>query len=144
MARVRVDLPQDFDYSTELQIRVSDLNYGAHLGNDAVLSLVHEARMRFFRSLGFDELNIDGVGILIADAAIEYRAEGFYGEWLLVSLAVQEIGRKGCDLVYRLVNRDTGTEVARVKTGVVFFDHGAKKVVRIPPAFLGRLGRSEG
>jgi len=143
MARVRVPLPDRFDYATELQIRISDLNYGAHLGNDAVLSLVHEARVRFFRWLGFQELNINGVGILIADAAIEYRAEGFYGEWLVASLAVQEIGRKGCDLVYRLVKRDTETEVARVKTGLVFFDHNAKKVVRIPPVFLERLGRSE-
>ena len=141
MARVRVELPERFDFSTELQIRISDLNYGGHLGNDAVLTLAHEARVRFFNSLSFRELDIEGVGILVADAAIEYKSEGFYGEWLTVALAAQDIGRKGCDIVYRLAKRDQGIEVARVKTGIVFFDHSEKKVVRIPQLFLERLGK---
>jgi hypothetical protein len=45
-----------------------DINYGGHLGNDAVLSLVHEARVRFLKQQGYTENNIEGAGIIMADA----------------------------------------------------------------------------
>jgi len=140
MPRVRVALPERFLYSTDIQVRIDDINYGGHLGNDAVLRLIHEARLRFFAHLGYTELNIHGCGILIADAAIEYRAQSFYGDILRIDLGLSDIGRKGCDLVYQLINRQNDTEVARIKTGIVFFDYESQRVVRIPQAFLALCG----
>ena len=49
MARVKLQLPANFLFSTEIPIRISDINYGGHLGNDAVLSIVHEARIQFLQ-----------------------------------------------------------------------------------------------
>ncbi len=141
MARIRISLPDSFVFRTEVPIRIDDINYGGHLGNDAVLTLVHEARVRFFKQLGFTELNIGGLGILAADAAIEYRSEGFYGDILRVEIGVTDISRKGCDIVYRCTNRETGVEIARVKTGIVFFDPSSRKVVRIPNIFLNSIDR---
>ena len=46
MARVEIELPEQFPFATEIPIRISDINYGNHLGNDAVLSLAQEARVR--------------------------------------------------------------------------------------------------
>lgn len=45
MARLQLDLPEKFTYSTELVVRTSDLNYGAHVGNDNMLQLMQEARV---------------------------------------------------------------------------------------------------
>ena len=139
MARVRVVLPNTFLFNTDIPIRIDDINYGGHMGHDAVLTLVHEARIHFFNSLGFQEHDVDGFGILVADAAIEYKAQGFRGDILHIQIGVTDVGRKGCDLVYRLTNRDSGVEVAVVKTGIVFFDYHKHQVVRIPPLFLQRL-----
>ena len=33
MGRVKLELPETFSFSTELTVRVTDLNYGGHLGN---------------------------------------------------------------------------------------------------------------
>ena len=143
MARVQIDLPSEYAFHTQIPLRVDDINFGGHMGNDAVLTLAQEARTRFFAHFGFTEQDVNGFGILIADAAIVYRAQAFYGDILGVDLGITDIGRKGCDLTYLFTNTASGTEVARAKTAIVFFDYGTQKVVRIPPVFLHRLGLQE-
>lgn len=140
MPRVEIDLPAEFLFRTEIPIRIGDINYGGHLGNDAVLSIAQEARVRFFRAHGWTELDVQGVGIVVADAAISYRAEGFHGMVLEVALAAADLRSRGCDLLYRLVDVASGTEIARVKTGILFFDYRARKIAHMPDAFRAALG----
>lgn len=135
MARIKLKLPEQFHFTTELPIRIGDINYGGHLGNDAVLSLVHEARVRFLKHHGYSELDIEGAGIIMSDAAVVYTSEGFYGDTLVVDVAVGDFQNAGCDFFYRLVNKETGVEIARAKTGIVFYDYGAKKSVAVPLKF---------
>jgi len=136
MARVKIDLPEKFQFKTEIPIRISDLNYNDHLGNDSVLSICQEARMQFLNQFSFTELNIDGSGIIMVDAAIQYKSEGFYGDILLVEIAVTDISKIGCNFVYRITNKKNQNKVAIVKTGIVFFDYSKKKVVPLPQKFL--------
>lgn len=142
MARIKIDLPAEFTWETELTVRVTDINYGGHLGNDSVLSLVHEARARWFRALGYSELDVEGLGIVVADAALVYRAEAFFGERLRIRLAPADHNKYGFDLLYRLENAETGDEIARAKTGVVFLDYRQRRVSRVPSGFLAALGLS--
>jgi len=136
MARIRIDLPETFEFSTFISVRVDDLNYGGHLANDAVLSLAHEARLRWIRSLGFaSEIDIDGAGLIMVDAAVVFRAEGRHGMELRVEVALTENGSRGFDLLYRLVDEASGTEIARAKTGMLWFDYPARKVRHAPDAF---------
>jgi acyl-CoA thioester hydrolase len=141
MARVRVDLPEEFPFRTEIPVRVDDINYGGHLGNDAVLSMAHEARLRFLRHLGYSEKDIEGVGIIMTDAAIEYRSESFYGDVLVVDVGVADMEKRSCDIVYRMRQKESDKEVARVKTGVVFFDYTTRRVVAVPEGFPDRVRR---
>jgi acyl-CoA thioesterase FadM len=136
MSRIKIQLPGQFIFETSLPIRISDINYGSHLGNDAVLSIIHEARMRFLTHFGYTEFDIHGVGLILADAAIVYKSEGFYGEILMIEVAVDDFSTFGCDLIYRLTNQSTGKEVARAKTGIVFFDYPSKKRVHVPEGFI--------
>ena len=135
MARVEIDLPETFPFATDLPIRIGDINYGGHLANDAVLSLAHEARVRLLAAWGFTELDVAGVGVIMADAAVVYRAEGRHGMVLRAEVAVAELRSRGVDLVYRLSDVATGAEIARVKTGLVFFDYAARRVVSAPEPF---------
>jgi len=139
MARVKIELPKEFIFKTEIPIRISDINYGGHLGNDAVLSIAHEARLRFLKQHNFTELNVGGSGIIMVDAAVQYKAEGFYGDIILVEIAVADITGVGCDFVYRCTNKNTGTVIAIVKTGIVFYDYDKKKVVSVPEKFKSIL-----
>ena len=84
MPRIRIDMPDNYLFSTEIPVRISDINYGGHLGNDAVLSMVHEARIRFLRQYHYTEMDIEGAGLVLSDSAIIYKAEGFYGDCIHV------------------------------------------------------------
>ncbi|MGB3340607.1 MAG: thioesterase family protein [bacterium] len=135
MSRVKLDLPDEFQFSTEISVRIGDINYGGHLGNDSVLSMVHEARVRFLKHYGFTEADIDGVGIIMTDAVIVYKSEGFYGNILRVEVSVQDLSKVGCDFIFRLTNKESASEIARAKTGVVFFDYKQKKIISMSDKF---------
>ncbi len=135
MSRLRLDLPQRFLFTTEIALRVSDINYGGHLGNDAVLSLAQEARMRFLRSHGWSEKDVDGIGMIMTDAVVVYLAEAFYGDVLTIEVGVAGLHELGCDFVFRMMNKESGREVARVKTGIVFFDYAKRKPQPVPGGF---------
>ncbi|MBX2964354.1 MAG: thioesterase family protein [Cyclobacteriaceae bacterium] len=121
-------------FSTELPVRISDLNYGNHVGNDSILTLMQEARALFYQSLGFEsEVKIEGsIGQVVADAAIVYKGESFFGDTLIIEIAVHEFHNYGFDMLYRISNKATGKEVARGKTGIVCFDYSKRKMATMP------------
>ena len=135
MSRVKIEPPEKFIFKTEIPIRITDINYGGHFGNDSLLSIIHEARVRFFNSLGFAELDVEGVGIIMTDAEVQYKTEGFYGDILIVEIALTDFTSVGCDFIYRIKNNKTLVEIALAKTGIVFFDYDKRKTVKIPVGF---------
>ncbi len=139
MSRIHISLPERFPFATELRLYIGHINYGGHLDNALLLTLVSEARVRFFKSLGYTELDVEGCGIVIVDAAVQYKSEAFYGETMLVEMAPLNFHTKGFDLVYRMSDRDTGREVARGKSGMLFFDYTRRKVMPVPEGFLRRV-----
>lgn len=139
MARIKLDMPENYLFSTEMVVRISDINYGGHLGNDAVLSLIHEARVRFLRQYGYTEMDVEGCGIIMTDSAIVYKAEGFYGERVQIDVTVGDFNKYGCDIYYLLSNKETAVEIAHAKTGIVFFDYDVRKVVTVPEPFRSNL-----
>jgi acyl-CoA thioesterase FadM len=100
-------------------------------------SMIHEARVRFLEEYGYSEINIEGTGIIMVDSVIVYKSEGFYGDILECAVTISDCRKSGCDFVYRLTNRDTGKEIARAKTGIVFFDYEKRRVVEMPEKFKG-------
>lgn len=132
MARVIFDLPAHFGFSTELQVYISHVNQGGHLDNAQLLSLVSEARVRFFRSLGYPEADVAGLSTVVADMVAQYKSEAFHGETLRVDMVPQDFNRYGFDLVFRMTEISQEREVARGKTGVVFIDRVARKPAPIP------------
>ncbi|BBF84777.1 hypothetical protein DLM_1152 [Aquitalea magnusonii] len=141
MARIKIALPEHFLYQTSMEVRIGDINYGGHMANDAILRLAHEVRLRWLNSMGYSELDVEGAGIIMADAAIMYRAEVFHGDSLLFKLGICDPNKYGLDIVYQAIDGNSGKEVARLKTGIVFFDYQTRQVATMPPAFATRLNQ---
>lgn len=141
MARIHLRLPEKFLYSTDITVRFSDLNYGGHVGNDTMLTLLQEARIQFYRSMGFkDETSFEGsVGQIIIDAAVQYKSESFLGDVLVVRIAAEDCTKFGFDLLYEVKNKSTDQEVARAKTGIVCFDYSRKRITSVPKPLLSKL-----
>jgi acyl-CoA thioesterase FadM len=134
MNRVKIDLPEQFPFSTIIPIRITDLNYGGHVGNDSFLSLVHEARQQFLNYHGYGELEFAGVGLIMSDAAIEFKSEFNFKDQVQISVAATNFTRIGFDLYYKMeiLNPFGNTLVGKVKTGMLCYDYSLKKVVSVP------------
>ena len=143
MARIKIDLPEKFPFSVSIPIRITDLNYGGHVGNDTVLSLIHEARMQFLQYYGYKELEIEGIGLIMTDVGIEFKSELFYGDTIKASVSVADFSRIGFDLYYKLEKVVEGKTilVATAKTGMICYDYSSKKILRVPEKFQAALSR---
>jgi acyl-CoA thioester hydrolase len=144
MARIKIELPGSFPFSCRIPVRITDINYGGHAGNDTVLSIIHEARMQFLQSLGYSEMEFAGVGMIMSDVAIEFKSELFYGDTVIASVAAGEISRIGFELLYKLetlrpANGDRKVLVAAAKTGMICYDYEKKKIVSVPAEAKARI-----
>lgn len=141
MERLKVTLPQTFSFSTIINIRITDLNYGGHVGNDSFLSLAHESREQYLRHFGYTELNFEGIGLLMVDSAVEYKRELNYGDTIKISVAANGFDRVGFNIYYLLEvkSEDNWLIAGKVKTGMVCFDYKEKKRVSVPVRAIEKL-----
>ena len=141
MARVKVDMEGvAFVFRTDLDVRITDINYGRHVGNDAMLGLLHEARLRFLEHYGFSEEDIGGVGMLMGDAVVQFKAVAFRGDRLGIEMGLRDVERRTFDLMYRVVRESDGAVIALAKTGMVAFDYAKNRLADLPPVFLEKTG----
>ncbi len=136
MNRVKLDLPKEFNFHVSIPIRITDINYGGHVGNDTVLTLIHEARMKFLLQHNFTEMNFGGVGLIMKDVIIEFKKEIFYGDTVDVYVAISDFSRAGFDVFYKVVKSDEELQVAIAKTGMMCYDYKKKKIVSVPVIVL--------
>jgi acyl-CoA thioester hydrolase len=141
MNRIKIELPDQFHFNTEIKIRITDLNYGGHVGNDVFLALIHEARQQYLMKHGYEELSFAGVGLIMADVALEYKKELNHGDIVRISVCAADFDKLGFDLFYKMeVLRTDGLVLAgRAKTGMICYDYTAKKKTPVPEEAIQKL-----
>jgi acyl-CoA thioesterase FadM len=132
MPRIRLKPLDYYPFSTNITVRVTDLNYGGHLGNDSLLTLVHEARVAFLASYNLSETDCGGVSLTMGDAAIVYQGEAYAGDDINIEVAAGEPSESGFRLFYRLTRSSDSKKIALAETGMVCFDYKAKKIMPLP------------
>ncbi|ROU00904.1 thioesterase [Marinobacter sp. R17] len=140
MARVQLSFPDDvFVFSTEMPVRITDINGASHLGNDALISMLSEARAQLLVKYGIGEVDRDGAGIIVTDLATMYQSESFFPEVLRFEIGLTDFNKYGGDFVFRVTKAESGQPVALAKYGFVFFNYREKKVVPMPEAFRAKF-----
>jgi len=140
MSRVKIDLPPSFHFTTRIPVRITDLNYGGHVGNDALLGLLQEARLQYLGQWGYTELSVAGAGLIMRDALVVYKAESFYGDVWNIQIKAADFSRVGFDLYYLVDAEREGQQIriAEAKTGMVCFDYTARKPIGVPTEFVAQ------
>ena len=141
MERIRINLPQEFTFSTIIKVRITDLNYGGHVGNDSFLSLVHEARQQFLDHFGYTELDLENVSLIMADAALEFKKELSYQDEVKISVSASDFDKYGFDIFYKLEVIIDGELVlaGKAKTGMMCYDYNRRKLMAVPEKVRSRL-----
>jgi acyl-CoA thioester hydrolase len=139
MGRLKLEMPSEYIFTTDMEVRIGDVNYGGHVGNDSILTLAHEARLRFLSEYNYSEKDIEGLGLVMIDAAILFKNQAFRGDKISVDIAINDINRIGFDLYYRLTNTANQKDIAHVKTTMAFFDYKFQKIAVTPENFFTKF-----
>jgi acyl-CoA thioester hydrolase len=125
-----------------IEVRVGDINYGGHMGNDKALLVFHDARIAFLESLGFNEKNIGGPAIIMRDAHVNFRKEVFLHDILTVDVGIDEVTLTSFNITYTVKRENDDVVVFLGSTGLVAFDYETRKVVKVPEAFLQKIKKT--
>lgn len=139
MPRVRLRRQRSYEFSYGTTLKYRDINYGGHLGNDAIVSLAQEARMDLLRKIGCREKDLgDGkTGIIMIDLAVTYQAEGFVFDEIAIDSHVDEMTEMGFRIFSHFLR--AGETLALVEAGFVAFDYGESRTSTVPAIFNQRL-----
>ena len=141
MSRTKLELPADFTFSTNIPVRISDINYGGHVGNDSILALIHEARVRFLDQFGFKELQVGNGGLIMRDVVIEFKRELFYGDTVKASVKAGDFSTSSFNLFYKLekVSANRPVLITAARTGMVCYDYQSKKITLLTDEVKAKL-----
>ncbi|HWH62510.1 MAG TPA: thioesterase family protein [Ginsengibacter sp.] len=134
MARIKLELPEKCLATFKIPVRITDINYGNHLGNDSLVAIIHEARMQFLHQHGYTEMDVCGTSLIMNELFVEFKKEAFYKDMLEVKLFAGEIFKVGFEFFYSLSTvKDHSTFlIANAKTGMVCFNYKEKKLQPVP------------
>lgn len=144
MPRVKLQEQSCYEFRYEVTLQVRDINYGGHLGNDALVGLLHEARINLLSQLGCSEMNLgDGqTGMIMGDLVVNFREEGFMLDRLQIDSHIGEMSRRSFRIFHRITKGDN--ILALAETGLVTFNYARRAIAPIPAAFIEALNTVTG
>lgn len=141
MPRVTVDVPESaLIWSTTVAVRFSDVNVARHVGNDALARMFSDVRTEFWEQIGVPQLGRGGIGMIVTDVVMSYRAEARMGDVLQFDLGVTNVNRYGADVVARVTREADAALIMLASSGFVYFDYNVGKVCPPPPEFVAKFG----
>lgn len=143
MERVKLDFPEAaIVYRHPMTVRITDMNYGVHLGHDTVISLMHEARVAALAHCGLDERDLGGYPCVAADLAVQYQAEAHWPDVLTVDVAIPEPGRMALAVFHRIRRDSDERVVATARVNLVLVEAEARRAVAVPDTVREALARA--
>ena len=141
MSRLNIEIPVNELSHVRIPVRISDINYGNHLGNDAIVSIIHEARVQFLQSHSFTELDAGGISLIMKDLQVNYLNESFYGDMLEVVIGCNEISAVSFQLVYRVLTHrhEKVIDIAHASTQLVGYNYNTRRLTKLPDALVSIL-----
>lgn len=122
---------QTWPFATDLTVQIGDINYGNHLGNDAVLRLFQEARLRFLKTGQFSEIQFGDAGLIMTDAYVRYRRQASYGDALTIFVGADSIRRSSFRLLYKIERKTDNALIAEGFTSMACFNYASNKPARM-------------
>lgn len=133
MERVKLDFPAEaIIHRHPLTVRVTDMNYGRHLGHDALVSLLHEARIQAFAALDLQEWDMYGHPSVVADLAVQYQSEARWPDALIIETAVPEPQGKALTIYQRIHKSDSQQLVATARVNQLLIDLATGRPAEVP------------
>lgn len=99
----------NFSFSHPIKVRFSETDMFGHLNNTVPFTYFEQARIEYFKELGFmqDWVNIHHETIpVVADLQCDYLRQVFFDENLIIKVKTETIGNSSVDIHYLGVRRE--------------------------------------
>jgi acyl-CoA thioester hydrolase len=139
VSRVVLREQEEYEFIYKLAAQIGHVNYSGHVGHDALIAMVWEARVHLFRTLGLVELDLgDGkTGIIMTDLVVTFKKDASLFEEITIESHVAEIVKKRFRIFHRLSK--AGELIALVETGFAAFNYTIHRTVSVPQTFISVL-----
>lgn len=139
MPRSQLVEQPEYTFRHDLTIRATDFNYGGHLGIEAIVGLLHEARARLLQEIGLPSVKFahGAVGLAIGDLVLNLKQEAFVFEDVCVESQIDELADKSLRLFQRISRN--GDLLVLAETGLVAFDYRNRRPVPLPDSVRSKL-----
>lgn len=130
------------NFTIDIPVRISDVNYGCHLGHAELIKITHQARLKFFKEYSLKENDLNGSGIIIKTLHVEYKGESFFDDMLHVSIFINRVERASCEFLYHITKNDD-KPVATVLETALFMNYNTRRLTRVPKVILDLVADNE-
>ena len=125
-------------FEINYKVIVSDINYGGHMGNERALILFQQVRMDWLNSIGYDEADIEGKGLIQLESHVYYLKEIFLGENLICRIKNVILEKITFVIEYEIINEKNEVAI-NGSTKMAIFDYERKRLSRIPKEFIEKI-----
>ncbi len=130
----------DFQFSIPLQVRINDINYGNHVGNQVFVEYFHEVRVQYLNNLGYSEQDLgSGAGLILAEIHCELKGEAFYCDQLTIYTRICDIKRTSFRMDYLILREDPQKLIAKGYTIQAAFDYPNRKMVSLDKELVRKI-----
>ena len=134
-----------FKFHTTIPVRISDLNYAGHVGNDSYLTIFHDARIRYLNNLDCSEVDIgDSISLIMTCAHVEYKSQAVLNDELRVEVRVASMTSVRFRMEYEITNNVNRKLVSVGYTELAGYDYNRGKIHKLPELFINKVKAFEG
>lgn len=129
-----------FAFTHRIEVRFRDCDALRHVNNAVYFTYFEQARLVMGETLGLRRVLDDaGLGLILAHASCDYKAQLVFGEQIDVRVAVDTIGRSS--FAYQMEARRVrdGALAALSRSVQVVFDYAAQRPALIPDTLREKL-----
>ncbi|RME87203.1 MAG: acyl-CoA thioesterase [Anaerolineae bacterium] len=136
----------EFRFYHPIEVRYGDLDPQGHLNNAKYLTYFEQARIRYLRHLGLfrEGQSFLDIGIILADAHVTFKMPVEWGQAVRVGVRVSRLGNKSMTMEYRMVDGESGEELATGSSVLVTYDYRSGETIPIPDTWRETIAQFEG
>ncbi len=136
----------EFRFYHPIEVRYGDLDPQGHLNNAKYLTYFETGRIKYLVHLGLftNGQSFMDVGIIMADAHVNFKAPVGYGTDVRVGVRISRLGNKSMTSEYRIIDGATGEELATGSSVLVAYNYHTGETMPIPQAWRELIMEFEG
>lgn len=126
-------------YARNLNVRIDDVNWAAHLDGAQLVRMLHQVRLMFLADCQLTEDNCCGSGLIMKSLSVDYKSQAKFNDELQFKIGFQYPSEYILIVDYDINNLTENRKLATAKVDMCFFDYKTQMITTASPQFISFL-----